>query len=205
LRLRTEHFEATVASGSVTLPNVLLWRPVAINPVADLLAKQSRSKLKAMLAGLDTAEASIKAQRLLILDALDSKGQPADGSQSGNGRGHTGTSDVLRQIMRESGGRVLMPKTIISTARERGVTSSDAAIRVALRRLHKVDRFLDRGPGGSGWRLASSNGPTGESFSEAPSSGLGEHGRQSSRTDDPGLGASSSGFDAQTRTSQGTS
>jgi hypothetical protein len=184
---------------------VLTCRAVATNPVADLLAKQSRSKLKAMLTGLDSAEASIKAQRLLVLDALDQKGvQAADGSQS-NGRGHTGTSATLRQIMRESSGRVLMPKDIISAARERGVTSSDPAIRVALRRMHQVEGFIERGPGEIGWKLASSNDSAGESLSEAPSSASGEHGRHSSRTDFPGVGTFSSGINTQTDAPQHTS
>lgn len=186
---------------------MLSCRLVTTNPVADLLAKQSRSKLKAMLSGLDSAEASIKAQRVLILDALAQKGvQAANEPQAeSNGRGHTGTSAVLRDIMRDSGGRVLMPKAIITTARERGVTSSDPAIRVALRRMHQIDGFIERGPGGTGWRLASSNGSVGESFSEAPNSGLGEHGRHSSRTGDPSLGASSPGLEPQTRITQNSS
>jgi hypothetical protein len=174
-----------------------------MNPVVEILSKQSRAKLKALLASLEAADASIKAQRLLILDALEQKGTLT--REPGSGRGHTGTSDVLRQIMRESGGRVLMPKAIISAARERGVTSSDPAIRVALRRMHQVEGFIERGPDGTGWRLASSNGSAGESFSEAPNSGLGEHGRQSSRTDDPSLGASSSGLEPQTRITQNSS
>jgi hypothetical protein len=165
---------------------------VATNPVADLLAKQSRSKLKAMLTGLDTAEASIKAQRLLILDALGQKGvQTTAGSQESSGRGHTGTSDVLRQIMRESGGRVLMPKVIIAAARERGVTSSDPAIRVALRRMHQVEGFIERGPDGNGWRLASAGDHPDEGATEASSSGLGEHGPHSSGTGDPSPGTPS--------------
>jgi hypothetical protein len=57
--------------------------------------------------------------------------------------------------------------------------------------MHKVDSFLERGPDGTGWRLASSNGSGRESFSEATSSGLGEHGRQSSRTGEPSLGETS--------------
>lgn len=44
------------------------------------------------------------------------------------------------------------------------------------------------------YKLASSNGSAGESFSEAPNSGPGERGRQSSRTGEPGLGTSSPGL-----------
>jgi hypothetical protein len=163
---------------------------MATNPVADLLAKQSRSKLKAMLAGLDTAEESIKAQRLMILDALEHKA--ASTPQTGSdGRGHTGTSAVLRQIMRESGGRVLMPREIIKMARERDVQSSDPAIRVALRRMEQIEGFIEHGPGGTGWRLVSGSGSQGEAASEAQISTLGEHGPQSSGTGDPSPGDTS--------------
>jgi len=155
---------------------------MATNPVANLLAKQSRSKLKAMLAGLDATEESIKAQRMMILEALEQKA--AAGPQASVGRGHTGTSDTLRQIMRESGGRILMPKQIIRIARERGVTSSDPAIRVALRRLEHPEGFIEHGPGGTGWRLASAH-------PEPENSRPAEHRRYSSRTGDPDLGAQS--------------
>jgi hypothetical protein len=182
---------------------------MAVNPVAELLARQSRSKLKAMLEGIEATEASLKAQRQLVEEALGEKaGKSANSAvseQGASGRGHTGTSEVLRGIMRESNGRVLMPKEIIGKARERGVTSSDAAIRVALRRIHQVEGLIERGPGGTGWRLASSNGSAPESFSEAPSSASGEHGRQSSHSGSPGVGASSPDSDVQTRIEQNTS
>lgn len=162
------------------------------NPVIDVLAKLSAAKLEAMQKDIEGQIADLRTQARWVDRALIEKGvHPHPTPQNGNGaaaaptvtsapkrrtrrsgRG-TGTAAMIRAAVNERPEHVWTPAEIIRTVQDRGATSSPAAIRVALRRMHDVEHFLERGPDGTGWRLASSNGSRQESFSEATSSGPG--------------------------------
>jgi hypothetical protein len=163
------------------------------NPVIEVLSKLSAAKLEAMQKDIEAQIADLRTQARWVDRALVEKGvhpPPASPQQNGaapaaeakpapkrrgtrrHGRG-TGTAALIRTAVKERPEHVWTPAEIIRVVRDRGATSSPAAIRVALRRMHDVEHFLERGPDGTGWRLASSNGSRQESFSEAPSSGSG--------------------------------
>lgn len=150
---------------------------MAANSVPELLAAQSKAKLRAMEQALDEQIADLKIQKQWVGKALLAKGggsKPtvsAGDKASGQNTGRkTGSTEMLRQIIKEQPERVWMPKDVIDAANEKGISSTDAAIRVALRRMYERG-FLERGPDGTGWKLASSNGSAGESSSEAQTSG----------------------------------
>jgi hypothetical protein len=147
--------------------------------VKQLLASQSAAKLQAMEQAIDEQIAALKLEKSWIGDALIEKGvrsKPARPESPKKERkrrtGRTGSSAIIREILREHPGRVWMPKEIIDAAHGRGVQSTDQAIRVALRRMGDQG-FIERGPEGAGWKLASSNGSVQESLSEAQTSGPG--------------------------------
>jgi hypothetical protein len=165
------------------------------NPVIEVLAKLSAAKLEAMQKDIEAQIADLRTQARWVDRALIEKGvHPHSAPQNGNGaatdappvasapkrrarrggggRG-TGTAALIRVAVKERPEHVWTPAEIIRTVQDRGATSSPAAIRVALRRMHDVEHFLERGPDGTGWRLASSNGSRQESFSEATNSGPG--------------------------------
>jgi hypothetical protein len=156
---------------------------MAAKTVQDLLAAQSATKLQAMEQAIDEQIADLQTQKQWIGKALIDKGvrpkpssnpdsKPKKVKKGRSKSSRTGSSDVIRALLREQPSRVWMPREIIAAAQERGVTSTDQAIRVALRRMGEQG-FLERGPGGEGWKLASSNGSQQESFSEAQTSGPG--------------------------------
>ncbi len=151
---------------------------MAANSVLELLAKQSATKLQAMEQSIDAQIADLKTQKELVGRALIEKGvrkpapksdeKPPNHRKRRNTR--TGSSTVIREIIREQPERVWMPREIIQAAHERNVSSKAQSIRVALRRMGEQG-FLERGPDGEGWKLASVNGSAEESSSEAQSSG----------------------------------
>jgi hypothetical protein len=143
------------------------------NSVLQFLASQSAAKLQAMEHAIDEQIADLRSQRDLVGRALTEKGVRPKTTPNGNGdakpskrrkqrNSRTGSSSVIRSIFLEQPERVWMPIEIINEAHERGVSSTAQAIRVQLRRMGEQG-FLDRGPGGTGWRLtAASNGSAGE-------------------------------------------
>jgi hypothetical protein len=146
--------------------------------VKELLAAQSAAKLQAMEEAIDGQIATLSLEKSWIGDALIEKGvrskpngrpEAAPKKERKGRTGRTGSSAVIREIVREQPERIWMPKEIIDAAHQRGVGSTDQAIRVALRRMGEQG-FLQRGPDGSGWRLASSNGSVQESFDGAQTS-----------------------------------
>lgn len=154
------------------------------NPVIQILAKQAAAKLEAMQKDIEAQIADLRTQARWIDRALIEKGvHPPSTSQNGptqpkptpasatkrRGTKRTGTADLIRAVVKERPEHVWKPAEIIHIVKERGATSTPQAIRVALRRMHNVDGFLEHGPDGTGWRLASSNGSKQESLSEAPS------------------------------------
>lgn len=80
-----------------------------------------------------------------------------------------GSTAIIKEIIAAQPDRVWMPAEVIDAAHAQGVGSTAQAIRVALRRMAKKG-FLKRGPDDRGWILATSNGPTQESFDQAQSS-----------------------------------
>jgi hypothetical protein len=148
------------------------------NSVLELLAAQSAAKLQAMEHAIDEQIADLRSQRELVGRALTEKGVRPKTTPNSNGdakpskrrkqrNSRTGSSSVIRQIFLEQPERVWMPIEVINKAHERGVSSTAQAIRVQLRRMGEQG-FLERGPGGTGWRLAAaSNGSAGEPYAEA--------------------------------------
>jgi hypothetical protein len=161
--------------------------------VIEVLSKLSAAKLEGMQKDIEAQITDLRTQARWIDRALIEKGvhpppAPSNGNgvappapetsapkrrsarRSGPGGRGTGTAALIRAAVKERPEHVWTPAEVIRTVQDRGATSSPAAIRVALRRMHDVERFLERGPDGTGWRLASSNGSRQESFSEALSS-----------------------------------
>jgi hypothetical protein len=170
-------------------------------PVLELLTKLSRAKLRTMQLDIDAKLGDLQTQRQWIERALAAKGEDVSGAHSSSKQAsanpRNGTNAIIREILAERPGYVWTPAEIINQAQARGATSSAQAIRVALRRMGEPPTsLLARGPDGTGWRLASSNGSGGESSSEAPISGSSEYERQSSRIGNLDLGASDLGLDA---------
>ena len=173
------------------------------DPVLGLLLKQSAQKLRAMQRDIDAEIANLQASRVQVGRALARKdGNGVVGAANGSGsrvnasKRAGASNSLILTIMAERADHVWMPAEIIRAVHERGHGNSDAAIRVALRRLSgRPNAPITRGPEGTGWKLASSNGSGRESSSEAHISGLGEHGGHSSLTDDPSPGATILGFE----------
>jgi len=164
----------------LTADDAMLDR-VLQNPVIDVLAKQSAAKLEAMQKDIEAQITDLRTQARWVDRALVEKGihpahdeenlepsapaTPAPAKIKRRGQKKTGTADAIRAVISERPEHVWKPAEVIKAVKARGVPSSDQAIRVALRRMHKVEHFLERGPDGTGWRLASSNGSRQESFS----------------------------------------
>ena len=159
------------------------------NPVIDVLAKLSAAKLEAMQKDIEAQISDLRTQARWVDKALIEKGvHPEPVEQAGSaqppaneppprqakrrGVKRTGTADLIRTVFKERPEHVWTPAEVIRAVKARGATSSPQAIRVALRRMHNVDHFLERGPDGTNWRLASSNGMRQESFSDAEHSPL---------------------------------
>lgn len=156
------------------------------NPVIEVLAKLSAAKLEAMQKDIEAQIADLRTQARWVDHALVEKGvhppttpqngassptpapAPAPNAPKRRSTKRTGTAALIRTVIKERPEHVWTPMEIIRTVQARGATSSPAAIRVALRRMHNVEHFVERGPDNTGWRLASSNGSGRESFSEAP-------------------------------------
>lgn len=158
---------------------------MANNPVVDLLAKQSTAKLRTMQSDIQQQINDLMLQAQWIKRAIEEKSgtqttvdAPTDAGprlkRTAPKRRSTGTSAAIRQVI-EGGDpeRVWLPGEVVREVKARGVTSSAAAIRVALRRMGE-DGLLARGPNGEGWKLASVNGSSAsEPSTDAPSVGLG--------------------------------
>jgi hypothetical protein len=150
-----------------------------LETVSDFLAKQSKAKLEAMERGIGERIADLKAEQELVARALANKGvirpktapSPIDAKPAKrrkHGGRSTGSANVLRAIVQEQPERVWQPIEIINEAHDRGVTSNNQSIRVALRRLYEQG-FLRRGPGNTGWQFAASqNGSAREPFQQTP-------------------------------------
>jgi hypothetical protein len=156
---------------------------MASNPVVDLLAKQSTAKLRTMQGDIQQQINDLMLQAQWIKRAIEEKGGtrttadvPADAESRLTApiRRNTGTNAAIRQVI-EGGDpeRVWLPGEVVREVKARGITSSAAAIRVALRRMGEGG-LLARGPNGEGWKLASVNGSSAsEPSTGAPSVGLG--------------------------------
>jgi hypothetical protein len=161
------------------------------NPLIDVLTKLSAAKLDAMQKDIEAQITDLRTQARWVDRALIEKGvhpqpTPQNGASASapasspspkphatHSTKRTGTAAMIRAAVKERPEHVWTPAEVIRIVKERGATSSPAAIRVALRRMHNVEHFLERGPDGTGWRLASSNGSREESPSEATNSGSG--------------------------------
>jgi hypothetical protein len=161
-----------------TLRDLLCYGTMPPNSVLDLLSNLSATKLQAMERLIEDQIADLRSQKELVGRALTKKGARPRTTPNGTDTkptrrrrqgGRTGSMAVLRDIVREQPDRVWMPIEIIGEAHERGVTSQDQAIRVALRRLGEQN-FLQRGPDGTGWQLAASQNGSGELFQTSPPS-----------------------------------
>ncbi len=171
---------------------------MAEQPVLELLSKLSAGKLRGMQHDIDVKVADLQTQREWIDRALKAKNGAHVVISGGGGQihvgGRKGTTALIRDVLSQRPGYVWKPAEVIEQLRARGSESSGAAIRVALRRMAEPpNNILERGPNGTGWRLASSNGSLGESFSEAPISGSEQYERQTSRIGNSDLGASTPG------------
>lgn len=176
------------------------------DPVLDMLLRLSVQKLRTMQHDIDTQISDLQTSRAQVERALARK--DSNGASTGTAatrraatrvsarKRSVSTNDLILGILAERPGYVWMPAEIIREVHARGNSTADAAVRVALRRMsERPNAPVTRGPDGTGWKLASSNGSGRESSSEAHISGLGEHGGHSSLTDDPSPGLTILGFE----------
>jgi len=140
--------------------------------IVSLLAKQSTSRLREMQAEVRAQLRSLEYEAELIANALAEKGQPPGSETNGaqprvvSPRGKV--RETFREIMDTKPDHVWLPAEIRTELAARGIQSTGAAIRVMLRRMAEADE-VTRGPGGNGWKLASTNGSHQEPLVEATS------------------------------------
>jgi hypothetical protein len=140
---------------------------------------------------------SLQAEDELITRALVEKGYAYEANRTGGPylerdarpkRLRSPKRAIFREILSTRPDHPWMPAEIRMALAMREIEANSAAIRALLRRMAE-DGEVRRGDNGTGWRLTPANGSRRESLAEATSSGLGEHGRHSSRSGDPSLGA----------------
>jgi hypothetical protein len=151
---------------------------MAAENIKELLGSLSVAKLRAMDEALDRQIAERKTEKSWIADALAKKGAAPKSSRTDSparkpqkvraGGQNTGSAAAIRQIISAEPDRVWMPAEVIDAVLMQGVRSTPSSIRVALRRMGDKG-FLERGPDGTGWTLAKSNGAPQGSFDEQPS------------------------------------
>jgi hypothetical protein len=180
--------------------------------VQRLLGAVSSDKAQANIERLEQEITDKRAEQQKWYALLGLKQQLGETTGSSNGQTASHRQLPLREAVR-----------VVFNERGEGTTLTLADLREELRRRswlgetenedHRLQMaassMVKRGelfrPKKGFYRLASLNGSAGESLSEAPSSASGGYGRHSSRTDFPGVGASSPGLEPQTRIPQHTS
>lgn len=150
---------------------------MAAENIKELLGSLSVAKLRTMDEALDRQIAERKTEKSWIADALAKKGAGPKLSRADSPPGqpqkkrtgqNTGSAAVIRQVISAEPDRVWMPAEVIDAVLTQGVRSTPNSIRVALRRMGEKG-FLERGPDGTGWTLAKSNGSSQGLFDEQTS------------------------------------
>lgn len=146
-----------------------------VDPVVELLAKQSVARLREMDAQIEAQIADLSVQGTWVKRALAEKGQEVPPATTTNGvepervkRRRGSKRDAIIELMQTDPGRVWLPSQVRAGLLERNIDSTVEAIRVALRRMGD-DHELERGDDGNGWKLASTNGAVQQPLEEAPS------------------------------------
>lgn len=165
--------------------NVRYLQSMPVDPVVELLAKQTAARLRDMAAQIDTQISDLRVQRAWIDRALEVK-QPSTASSERTATTSKSTTksrrsskrDAIKALMQTDPDRTWLPSEVRDGLAARDIESTAGAVRVALRRMgddHEVVRPDD----GHGWKLASSNGSGNvqESLAEAPSSEQGGYGQ----------------------------
>jgi hypothetical protein len=151
-----------------------------VDPVVALLAKQSKNRLQTMQRQVRDQIESLQAQDEMIAQALAEKGQPGTDAQNGTPKAQGRPSnkrDVFKKIIASRPDHAWLPAEMRDALAAEGIESNSPAIRVMLRRMGEAGE-IERGPDGTGWKLklASANGSTQESLTEATSVGPGDVG-----------------------------
>lgn len=150
---------------------------MAAENIKELLGSLSVAKLRKMDEAIDRQIEERKTEKSWIADALAKKGAAPKSSRADNPPGKpqksstgrsTGSAAAIRQIITAEPDRVWMPAEVIDAVLTQGVRSTPNSIRVALRRMGEKG-FLMRGPDGTGWTLAKSNGSPQGSFDQQTS------------------------------------
>ncbi len=135
------------------------------NPVIELLAKQSTSRLRDMDKQIGEQIEDLRVQHDWVLRALAEKGvsatpAPAPSVSNGNGerpkRKRSNKRQAITQVLLTDPGRVWLPSEVRDALLAQGVDSTAAAVRVTLRRMGD-DGELERPSDGNGWKLADPN------------------------------------------------
>jgi hypothetical protein len=155
-----------------------------MDPVVELLAKQSASRLREMGAQIETQIEDLRVQGAWIQRAIEHKlgtgtsSTPAadeDTPTRTAKRTRSSKRDQIKKIMQTDPARTWLPSEVRDILTTQGVESTAAAVRVALRRMGD-DNEVVRPDDGNGWILASANGNGAQpapAAAEQPSSGLG--------------------------------
>ena len=159
-----------------------------VDPVVEVLAKQSASRLREIGAQIDAQIEDLRVQGAWIKRAIDHKvgagTSPAPRADDGATtkpakRTRSSKRDLIKKIMQTDPARTWLPSEVRDALTTQGVESTAAAVRVALRRMGD-DNEVVRPDDGNGWILASANGNSARpalAAAEPPSSDLGGYGQ----------------------------
>lgn len=136
-------------------------------PIVDLLAKQSRSRLKEMELQIQEQIEGLQAQGRLIKRALAEQDQGAAKDRSERPSPETmrrrrgPLREAITEIVRGDVTRIWLPSDVRAALAERGVNADLEAVRVSLRRMGEAGELARPSDGGNGWRVVvQTNGPT---------------------------------------------
>lgn len=160
--------------------------------VSELLAERPAEELRELRGRADAALRRLQVEIEQIDEAIQAQAKRANmatrAKRNKMPRGRaSNTREAVLGVLEVMKGEPIKPVDIHrSIASGGGPTPSLGSIHNMLGNLVEANVVTRLGEGY--YKLASSNGSGGESSSEAHISGLGEHGGQSSLTDDPSLG-----------------
>lgn len=133
-----------------------------MEPVLELLVKQSASRLRDMDEQIDAQLADLRVQSAWIKRALAQKAGPSPSdirplpeAKPGAKRRRGSKRDAILRLLHTDPARVWLPSEVRDGLAGQGVQSTAEAVRVALRRMGEEGGTLVRGPDGNGWKLAS--------------------------------------------------
>lgn len=132
---------------------------MADDPVVELLAQTSATRLRDMDTKLSGQIADLQVQQRWVRRALEQKGAApltTDASSNGTGarakRKRSNKREAIMKVLGADPNRVWLPSEVKEGLLAVGIDSSVEAVRVTLRRMGDAGE-LTRPPDGNGWQL----------------------------------------------------